>query len=221
MILKPNLALLEYGQRGEAELYAMCRTQDLTRRFKSTTHPERRQSYFGARAALATLVGPLGLEEPVLNNEVFGFPTLGSGPTLPAYISLAHTQGAAMAAMAPTPIGVDIELKNRDASKTVRRIFNSEEAESFARLGLAPVYAWVAKEAVSKALGLGMKFGMAAFCVDWNSEGVFTVRVDVPHHQAPFSFSSLGVRLVERGAYLIGVAGEMEQLASEPTIFDV
>jgi len=80
-------------------------------------------------------------------------PRVRYGPPLPAngtYWSASHTTGAAGAAVAPFPLGFDLERSRTMRTELARRFLSPSEPR------IEPLVAWTAKEAVLKKLGLGM-----------------------------------------------------------------
>lgn len=78
-------------------------------------------------------------------------------------LSIAHTSKLIVAAVAANArIGIDIEVIGRDLSEDFAKgVFTHEELELAARTGEAPVAMlrfWCAKEAISKALGTGIRY---------------------------------------------------------------
>jgi len=78
-------------------------------------------------------------------------------------LSIAHTSKLIVAAVAANArIGIDIEAIGRDLSEDFTKgVFTHEEMELAARTGEAPVATlrfWCAKEAISKALGTGIRY---------------------------------------------------------------
>ncbi len=96
------------------------------------------------RAAAARALKALGLVDP---------PRVPDGPPLPAngtYWSASHTSGAAGAAVAPFPVGFDLERERALRPELVARFLSSAEPR------IEPLVAWTAKEAVLKMLGIGI-----------------------------------------------------------------
>ena len=103
-----------------------------------------REKVLDQRAAAARALEALGLVDP---------PRVPDGPPLPAdgtYWSASHTQGAAGAAVAPFPVGFDLERARTLRSELAQRFLSPAEPR------VEPLVAWTAKEAVLKKLGLGM-----------------------------------------------------------------
>ncbi len=78
-------------------------------------------------------------------------------------ISIAHTEKlVAAAAVANARIGIDIEAVNRDLTEDFTKgVFTHDELELAASTGVAPTAMlrfWCAKEAISKALGTGIRY---------------------------------------------------------------
>ena len=68
-------------------------------------------------------------------------------------VSIAHTAGFAVAALGPTPVGIDVERLDRDVTRLMRS-FGSAERD--VAISLGPIRALVAKEAAAKATQLGL-----------------------------------------------------------------
>lgn len=96
------------------------------------------------RAAAARALAALGLVDP---------PRIPDGAPLPSngtYWSASHTQGAAGAAVAPFPVGLDLERGRTLRTQLAQRFLSPSEPR------IEPLVAWTAKEAVLKKLGLGI-----------------------------------------------------------------
>ena len=96
------------------------------------------------RAAAARALAALGLVDP---------PRIPDGPPLPAngrHWSASHTTGAAGAALAPFPVGFDLERERELRPELVARFLSAGEPR------VEPLVAWTAKEAVLKKLGIGI-----------------------------------------------------------------
>ena len=70
------------------------------------------------------------------------------------HLSLSHTDGRAVAGMAPFPVGVDMEKRRPILKEAVGRAFSVREQAMVAPEDLIAL--WTAKEAVMKVLGSGL-----------------------------------------------------------------
>lgn len=68
-------------------------------------------------------------------------------------VSIAHTRGFVVAALAPTPVGIDVERLDRDVTRLMRSFIPGEHDVA---ISLGPIRALVAKEAAAKATELGV-----------------------------------------------------------------
>ncbi len=82
------------------------------------------------------------------------------------YFNMSHAGSVAVCAVADTQVGVDIELSDRMSEATVNKYFTDSERQ-FLKCnpdsGFA--YIWTRKEALVKAEGTGLSFGLASFSV--------------------------------------------------------
>ena len=123
------------------------------------------------RAAAARALEALGLVDP---------PRVPDGPPLPAggtYWSASHTQGAAGAAVAPFPVGFDLERARALRPELARRFLSPAEPP------IEPLVAWTAKEAVLKKLGLGMAGLSRCRIVARSGEGRLQLDFDGARHE--------------------------------------
>jgi 4'-phosphopantetheinyl transferase len=106
-----------------------------------------------------------------------GKPFLPDRPDL--HFNLSHSGGALLLGIGRVPLGVDIETagRRRPALELARRFFAGDEAAALARLDPsrqldAFLRLWSCKEAVVKALGRGIGFGLSrvAFGLDEHGE---------------------------------------------------
>ncbi|MBX3701889.1 MAG: 4'-phosphopantetheinyl transferase superfamily protein [Dokdonella sp.] len=115
---------------------------------------------------LRLLRGYLAGAEPVLEVDAKGKPRLAG--KVPLQFNLSHCPGHVMLAFAwAQPLGVDIEARGRRVSvlEVARRFFHADEAAALAELPAALqldafVALWTHKEALLKALGDGLSFGL-------------------------------------------------------------
>ena len=86
-------------------------------------------------------------------------------PMLPgAFMSLSHTEGAALAVIAPFPVGADVERERQVSERIAKRIMNASEYREFSLLTADEKNArilecWTAKESFLKLTGEGIAAG--------------------------------------------------------------
>ncbi len=167
-------------------------------------HPARRHQFLCGRALLRSVVAPVlgcGADQISIIRGHHGKPVLQSpvaGWAVP-HFNLAHSGDWLLLALSPDDtLGVDIEQVDarRDCVRLVQRCFSAVERQAFAR-NADPVAAfhrcWVRKEALLKALGRGLGFGLANFSVSTAADpGPVKVRFHCPgidgdwfHHDVP------------------------------------
>ncbi len=91
-----------------------------------------------------------------------------------AYMSLSHTDGAALAAVSSAPVGADIERERRVNRSVAKRIMGEQEYAEFIALGESEGTArilecWTAKESSLKLTGEGIAAGMGRICYDFEA----------------------------------------------------
>src|SRR5205085_1685024 len=90
------------------------------------------------------------------------------------FVNISHTEKVAAVVLAKSAVGIDVELKTRSAERVMSRVATDREKKWTTQLIpvskteklSAPILLWSSKEAFSKALGLGMRFGFKAFEID-------------------------------------------------------
>lgn len=121
---------------------------------------------FGSALLRRLLDERFGVNVGVVETADSGQP-LVTGATVPAFVSLTHTTRVVAAAIAPAPVGIDVEPRDRVASQPslVARVCSlserswleqqpeSQRDEAFLRL-------WTRKEAYGKAIGVGIGFDL-------------------------------------------------------------
>lgn len=114
-------------------------------------------------------------------------------------VSIAHTSGLVIAAVAPMPIGIDVECRNRDVSRLMRSF---SPAEHDVTISLGPIRALVAKEAAAKATHLGLGGSLARWpLIDVELCGDHpTVTVASPDERM------VEVRVFDWSDYVVGIA---------------
>lgn len=75
-----------------------------------------------------------------------------------ARCSISHSDYGAVAVMTPpdVPVGVDLEPKDREISQGALNLILNEEEQNDPRDEYSKLRIWMSKEAISKALGIGM-----------------------------------------------------------------
>ncbi|MEU6664502.1 4'-phosphopantetheinyl transferase superfamily protein [Streptomyces sp. NPDC046727] len=134
-------------------------------RARRGTEPGMRRRFVVAHAAVRIILGErLGRapESVRLTRGRWGKPRLAreTGP----HFSLSHSGELALLALAPRPVGVDVELPRAglDALRLAGRFFTAEESDWVARDGHAAfTRLWTRKEACVKAAGGRLAQGMA------------------------------------------------------------
>ena len=174
-------------------------------------HPLRRKAYLAGRAAIAILTEQMGLSAWVVADPEFGYLSLKSSGTqsIQAYVNISHTDGIAAAALSEFPVGIDIELKSRDTHRVLHRISTEEERKEADPLILEEIPSgialWSGKEAFSKALGLGIRFGLSDFRLYLSGTPPFRVATS---RQGIFSLESPCIHYECYGSYVIALCSE-------------
>jgi len=190
----------------------------------------RELSFYAGRASVAAALQHLGREAWVEPNPEFGYLTAVdrhgiSQPDL--FINISHTRQIAVAIVASTSVVGDIESLTRNASIAIRRVATEKELEgwfgkSFSVGGVTlpgELALWSAKEAVSKAVGLGIKFGMRHFEIALTSSPPpYEVKLGII---GPLSVPNPAVRFLLREGFLVALCAEKSALASPPEILSV
>lgn len=137
-----------------------------------------------------------GIEQPVVEVADSGAPYL-AGANLS--LSIAHTQGLALAAVCSEPIGIDVEKASRNVS-TLMRSLHPGEVDLAMSVGV--VGCLVAKEAVAKATGLGLGGSLARWpLLDAELSGANpTVSIATPDGQI------IAAQLFAWKDYVVGIA---------------
>jgi phosphopantetheinyl transferase len=150
----------------------------------------RRQTWLAGRALLlAALEQALGAAEPAaLLTEAHGGPRYTASDL---HLNLSHSGGLLVAALAPLPVGVDLERpRERALVHEAARIFCPEEARALDELPeierLAGFYTlWTLKEAACKAAGLTVWDSLRRACFDLKGGHC---RVEPPFPPGPWGF---------------------------------
>lgn len=218
-LLGVRFAVFPYGNRDPKEVAAQgARVLRNPQRIPKRKSESRTLAFHAGRAAVAGLFQALQVEAFVEPDPFFGYlnAVRADGSSFPGlFVNISHTEQLAVAAASSFPIGIDVESVYRDASRAVTRVSNDYELRSArgARLeaGGQPlsgeVALWSAKEAVSKAVGLGIKFGMQDFVVGL-AEGKgppFSVEL---LRQGPLKLSAPAVSFARFEHFVIAICSE-------------
>ncbi len=156
--------------------------------------------HLAGRGAIAILAKQLNWKI-TLSTGAFGEPRVKGREN--TFASVSHTKGIAVGAIATYPIGVDIEDTKRVISdKVIRKVCHSDELKSF-----SPIYLWSAKESVSKALGIGIKFGLRAFQIapidKKNAQVIFHSQ-----YPTPFALRDAQVSFILHKNWVVSICSE-------------
>lgn len=111
------------------------------------------------RDAAVRAAQQLGVEQPVIEVTPNGAPFVRGSQV---GLSIAHTRGLALAAVAPCHIGIDVEKSTRDVSRLARGLHPGEVDIA---MSVSVIGCLVAKEAAAKATGLGLGGSLARWPV--------------------------------------------------------
>ena len=201
------------ARRRQEWLSARLASKELARRWA--------RDFLGERVELRDFV--------VVKNE-FGAPSLECARSLSIalpQVTMSHSRGIARAAISapgePAPIGVDLEfIEPRDPSFAEQYFTEQERALSFN--GDAPdtllTALWCCKEAVSKALGLGLKLRPSDMLIEGFGEdggrGVvvkMNIRREAREALEALGASDLDVRLFLVGEFALAIAQGVDMSA--------
>jgi len=192
----------ELSQANCSALEACLNPQELDR-YHRLTRPNVRRDFLLSRGCLRHLLG-LYLALPPRNLQFslgpYGKPELihGGGPPLLQF-NLSHTQHRiAIALHRHQGVGIDIEQLRpvTHLDKLCRRCLTNEEAQTVLTLGAQPAQHrflryWTAKEAILKAIGLGLSYPINQLEVILGTDDLSSQPVEVPivpltcHAEAP------------------------------------
>ncbi len=215
------LSILRYNEADSLRLEEAARPflSGVTPRMKGKSLA-RNTAFLAGRAALAFAFGRLGWSGQVKPDPDLGFlRALPSAGHPPIFANISHTRNIAVAAVANYPVGVDVEHKERSALKVLSRVATPDEL-IFAREGSLlvndipvskAIALWSSKEAISKAVGLGITFGMQAFEIDLSVAAPYPV---VIRQKGPMHVEDPAVLVHLFDDYLISVCTSKELLRS-------
>lgn len=165
-ILIWSWSLDDHPSSGEALL-----TDDERERARRFVGPLLQRRFVAARAQLRALLGRRVGRDPrslVFVQNEFGKPRLADHPGV--HFSLSHSQDRALLAVSDGPeVGADLEMiRPVDHLDLARRYFHPEEVAAIERHDdpqRAFFRIWTLKEAVVKAIGLGLSLPLDGFAV--------------------------------------------------------
>ena len=178
-LLKTYVCILEFGDfepQEFASLYTGSRSALLSeiRQERSRLQSAAAELAYLAAARAALLGGLFGAENAAGSADElkarfeYSYGENGKPILDCASMSLTHSSGAAMAAVARSAVGVDIERKRRVSWRAAKRIMNAKEYEEF--ISLPEV--WTAKESFLKLTGEGIAAGLDKLHYDREKEEV-------------------------------------------------
>ena len=173
-------------------------------------------SYLAGRAALATIFDALGVRATVEPEVTYGYLSVRSSSGN-CFANISHTDDVAVGVVGPSTIGIDIESAARSASRAIVKAASDEERvllpKSVSAHGgkMIPgeIALWSAKEAVSKATGLGIKFGLTVFEVDMVTKAPHPVKICV---ESPLHLHDPAVKFLSFEDYVISLCTERKLL---------
>ena len=128
----------------------------------------------------ALILSGIPAERQIFSENAWGKPFLPDGPSF----SLSHAGPYAVCAIAPQPVGVDVEAP-RCTMELAVRCFHPNEITFLQTLATdsqrdALCRLWTAKEAYTKMLGLGLHLPLRSFWVDLSGESAVLHDKNVP-----------------------------------------
>ena len=170
--------------------------------FRDLRHPHRRREWLCARIAGKEAAQEWWAREGTrMSASEVTISSLESGAPVitPAglSISLAHTSGLAVAAVAAGPVGIDVERADR-AVHALQRSLSSAEQGDCERHGRSPLEVLMAKESAGKALGIGLAGNPRRFSAEFDGSDWW---IQTEHNSA----QPLRVRIRNHGIHLIAI----------------
>ena len=109
-----------------------------------------------------------GLSTISLGRDSFGKPFWREEPAV--QVNISHSGGFVACAVAPTPVGIDVQVSNRASPALVRRFFTPEEARYVMEgiddeQALRFCHIWTMKESYIKRDGRGLRIPLQSFDV--------------------------------------------------------
>lgn len=163
------------------------------------------RSFLAGRLALQRLLQDKGLSLEITTHEKFGFLILKDG-----FGSIAHTEQVCVAVVSSEPVGIDIESTQRMASHILAKIASPDEIEklNLFQNELSPLikdkglFLWTAKEAFSKAIGLGLRKGVQDLKIHLMGESPYQTETKL---QSPMNLREPVISFLSEEKYLISL----------------
>lgn len=159
-------------------------------RKKTGKSESRMRSYLAGRSIIAWYFVAHQFPFFVAPNQEYGYLQLydSQGQKIPDFfVNISHTEEIVAVAFGAKTVGVDIESSLRSAMRVLPRVASERERAwvekkshlaQYSSIG-TDIFLWSAKEAFSKALGLGMKFGFRAFQIFESPTSPFPATTDL------------------------------------------
>jgi phosphopantetheinyl transferase (holo-ACP synthase) len=222
---KLRIAVLPFGESDAPWLEESAKTFiHRNSQRKSGKSQMRNVAYHAGRCALGALLRGVSVGGTIGRNDAWGYLELFDSESKPLAEwrgNISHTEGIAVAVLGPRNVGIDVESIHRSAEKVIRRVSSEKErAASNSKRESEPEFPgdiaiWSAKEAASKALGLGMNFGLQRFEILAIGEAPFSVNTDL---KGPLAVHDPAVRFERYEDFLISVCTERSLLLAAPEI---
>ncbi|NBT57782.1 4'-phosphopantetheinyl transferase superfamily protein [bacterium] len=124
---------------------------------------KRERAHLAGRLALHQLLKNQGLPQEITSNQAYGFLELQN-----CFGSIAHTEEICVAALSSFPVGIDLEHSQREVKPALNKIASDQEIKNLeyfqselkTQIKDRGLFLWTAKEAFSKAVGLGLRKGI-------------------------------------------------------------
>ena len=132
----------------------------------------RRLQFLAGRAALSILLAEVGIRAKIQRNEEWGYLSVSGYSDV--FVNISHTDKAVAAALAFSPVGIDLESTHRTIGKAVNRICQPTEISAATETSstLNPeLRLWTGKESITKALGTGLRIDPLKLSIRWTSQG--------------------------------------------------
>lgn len=145
----------------------------------------RQITYNAGRTAAALAFQNLGLKAKLIPHPMFDYLIAQNENqgAMDLHVNISHTEGLAVATVAPAPVGVDVEHSDRSVTRILSRFAVDEEQRSLCSTlcinAPAELALWCAKEAFLKATGLGIKFGLKRVKVNLEVGPLYRVHSDL------------------------------------------